>query len=248
MRASPRARSPSASAIRPARSTMSLKTSTICCSSSRPGCSTSSPAGSPRPMLPGRPGDRLRRLVGTYFVFTQERPKLWNLLNEHRMPAGREVPEWYQVKVENLLMPLEAALAPLLPDSDPVAQKRHARTLWASVHGMTALSTADKLSHVTGACRTLAGRRFDLHLSRRSAAAQPGAGDAPVARRRRQASLLSRRLGDLWRRRQRACRGRNRRAARRRGELPVDRHSEQVSRGSRRCCSDAHIGRDVMPS
>src|SRR4029077_10974729 len=36
----------------------------------------------------GPPADRLRRLVGTYFVFTQERPKLWNLLNEHRMPAG----------------------------------------------------------------------------------------------------------------------------------------------------------------
>ena len=91
----------------------------------------------------------MRRLVGTYFVFTQERPKLWNLLNEHRMPAGREVPEWYQAKVENLLMPLEQALVPLLPDSDAVHQKRHARTLWASVHGMTALSTADKLSHVT---------------------------------------------------------------------------------------------------
>lgn len=97
----------------------------------------------------GTPGDRLRRLVGAYFVFTQERPKLWNLLNEHRMPAGRDVPEWYQAKVEKLLMPLEEALAPLLVGSDPGSQKRHARTLWASVHGMTSLSTADKLSHVT---------------------------------------------------------------------------------------------------
>lgn len=97
----------------------------------------------------GTPGDRLRRLVGAYFVFTQERPKLWNLLNEHRMPAGREVPEWYQAKVEKLLMPLEEALAPLLVGSDPGSKKRHARTLWASVHGMTSLSTADKLSHVT---------------------------------------------------------------------------------------------------
>jgi AcrR family transcriptional regulator len=97
----------------------------------------------------GPPGDQLRRLVGTYFGFTQERPKLWNLLNEHRMPAGREVPDWYHAKVESLLKPLEAALAPLMPDVDPAAQKRHARTLWASVHGMTALSTADKLSHVT---------------------------------------------------------------------------------------------------
>ena len=40
------------------------------------------------------------------------------------MPAGAKCPSWYQVKVESLLMPLEAALAPLLPGSDPVAQKR----------------------------------------------------------------------------------------------------------------------------
>jgi hypothetical protein len=46
-------------------------------------------------------------------------------------------------------VPLEEALSPLLNDSDPAAQKRHARTLWASVHGMTSLSTADKLSNIT---------------------------------------------------------------------------------------------------
>ena len=114
----------------------------------------------------GPPAERLRRLVGTYFVFTQERPKLWNLLNEHRMPAGREVPEWYQTKVENLMMPLEAALVPLLPGSDPGCQKRHARTLWASVHGMTALSTADKLSHVTAhAGRTLVDDLISTYLA-----------------------------------------------------------------------------------
>ncbi len=97
----------------------------------------------------GPPDERLRRLVGAYFAFTQERPKLWNLLNEHRMPAGREVPEWYQEKVESLLVPLESALSPLLTDTDPAARKRHARTLWASVHGMTSLSTADKLAGIT---------------------------------------------------------------------------------------------------
>ena len=50
------------------------------------------------------------------------------------MPAGREVPEWYQAKVENLMMPLEQALVPLLRHRSS-CQKRHARTLWASVHG-----------------------------------------------------------------------------------------------------------------
>ncbi len=97
----------------------------------------------------GSPSERLRRLVGTYFAFTQERPKLWNLLNEHRMPAGRTVPEWYQAKLDKLLAPLDEAMTPLLLDSDPGTRRQHARTLWASVHGMTSISTADKLSHVT---------------------------------------------------------------------------------------------------
>lgn len=97
----------------------------------------------------GSPSEHLRRLVRTYFAFTQERPKLWNLLNEHRMPAGRTVPEWYQAKLDKLLAPLDEAMSPLLRDRDPSMRRQHARTLWASVHGVTSISTADKLSHVT---------------------------------------------------------------------------------------------------
>jgi AcrR family transcriptional regulator len=97
----------------------------------------------------GTPQERLRRLAETYFVFTQEHPKLWNLLIEHRMPVGREVPPWYQAKLESLLVPLEDALAPLLGTADPGTRKRAARALWAGVHGMTSVSTAHKLAHVT---------------------------------------------------------------------------------------------------
>ena len=96
----------------------------------------------------GTPQQRLQRLMNAYCAFSQEKPKLWNLLIEHRMPVGHEVPEWYRSKVENLLKPIEEALAPLV-GSDPARQKRAARALWAAVHGMTSLSTASKLSHVT---------------------------------------------------------------------------------------------------
>lgn len=98
----------------------------------------------------GTPQQRVQRLTETYVAFTQERPKLWNLLIEHRMPAGQAVPPWYQAKLEGLLAPLEEALAPLIDGSDPAARRRAARTLWASVHGMTSLSTAEKLAQVTG--------------------------------------------------------------------------------------------------
>jgi len=98
----------------------------------------------------GTPQQRLRRLAETYFAFTQERPKLWNLLIEHRMPADRKVPAWYQTKLESLLTPLEQALAPLLKQADLATQRRAARTLWAGVHGVTSLCTANKLSPVAG--------------------------------------------------------------------------------------------------
>jgi AcrR family transcriptional regulator len=94
----------------------------------------------------GTPQQRLKRLVASYYAFTQESPKLWNLLTEHRIPAGREVPAWYRAKLECLQTPMEEALTQLLGTADVGASKRAARTLWASVHGMAALSTADKLS------------------------------------------------------------------------------------------------------
>ena len=97
----------------------------------------------------GTPEQRLLKLADTYYAYTQEKPKLWNLLTEHRMPAGRVVPEWYQAKLESLLIPLEQAITPLVNSTDKSAPKRAARTLWAGVHGMTSLTTTNKLSYVT---------------------------------------------------------------------------------------------------
>jgi AcrR family transcriptional regulator len=97
----------------------------------------------------GTPQQQLHRLMSAYCAFSQEKPKLWNLLIEHRMPAGHEVPDWYRSKIEDLLKPIEEAVAPLVRGSDPSRHKRAARALWASVHGMTSLSTASKLSHIT---------------------------------------------------------------------------------------------------
>lgn len=97
----------------------------------------------------GDPRARVLRLAETYLDFTHENPKLWNLLFEHRLPAGREVPAAYQQKLSGLMTFVEEALAPLVDSSDPEELKRSARVLWAGVHGITSLSTADKLVNVT---------------------------------------------------------------------------------------------------
>jgi AcrR family transcriptional regulator len=95
------------------------------------------------------PQKRIQRLAHTYLAFTNEKPKLWNLLFEHHLPAGTELPAWYQQKLEGLLVRVEEALKPLFPADRDADRQRTARVLWAGVHGITSLATADKLSIVT---------------------------------------------------------------------------------------------------
>jgi AcrR family transcriptional regulator len=97
----------------------------------------------------GAPEDKVTRLAETYLAFTHERPKLWNLLFEHYMPADSQTPAWYQQKLELLMSRVETAMAPLFPADATLERQRAARVLWAGVHGITSLATANKLSNVT---------------------------------------------------------------------------------------------------
>lgn len=95
------------------------------------------------------PRTDVRNLAHAYFAYSHAHPKLWNLLFEHHLPAGKDVPSWYKSKLDSLLARVENAVRPLLPNADEAAIKRSARVLWAGVHGITSLSTADKLANVT---------------------------------------------------------------------------------------------------
>lgn len=97
----------------------------------------------------GKPEEQVSRLAEAYLSFTQERPKLWNLLFEHYMPADSQTPAWYQQKLEILMSRVETAMGPLFPAGADMDRHRAARVLWAGVHGITSLATANKLSNVT---------------------------------------------------------------------------------------------------
>jgi AcrR family transcriptional regulator len=97
----------------------------------------------------GDASSRVTQLALAYLAFTHEKPKLWNLLFEHHLPAGSALPAWYQQKLETLMGRVEAALAPEFGPGQDRERERAARVLWAGVHGITSLSTADKLSVVT---------------------------------------------------------------------------------------------------
>lgn len=95
------------------------------------------------------PREHLLQLAEAYLAFTHANPKLWNLLFEHHLPPGVNVPDAYREKLEGLLARIETAITPLVRSRGPNEPKRAARVLWAGVHGITSLSTADKLSNVT---------------------------------------------------------------------------------------------------
>lgn len=95
----------------------------------------------------GNAVEHVQKLAATYLEFTHRNPKLWNLLFEHHLPSGHNVPQSYQSKLESLLAHVEQAMAPLVQDPNNV--KRSARVLWAGVHGLTSLSTTDKLSIIS---------------------------------------------------------------------------------------------------
>ena len=95
------------------------------------------------------PIQHLCDLASAYLAFTQEKPRLWNLLFEHHMPHGWEVPAAFKSKLEGLLDEVEKAIATLIGPDDPERLHRATRVLWASVHGITSLATAEKLTNVT---------------------------------------------------------------------------------------------------
>ncbi len=97
----------------------------------------------------GSAEERVLALARTYLRFTAAHPKLWNLLFEHHLPPGRDIPGWYQQKLDGLMSRVADAVTPLLPEHSVEEAKRAASVLWAGVHGITSLATTDKLSIVT---------------------------------------------------------------------------------------------------
>lgn len=93
--------------------------------------------------------DRIYQTADCYLRFADENPRLWNLLFEHHVPTSQALPEWYRQKVQALGERFEDALRPLSGMLTPEESRRSARVLWSTVHGISSLAVADKLSMVS---------------------------------------------------------------------------------------------------
>jgi AcrR family transcriptional regulator len=94
----------------------------------------------------GTPREQVHKVARTYLSFAARNPKLWNLIFEHHLPASQSVPDAYRQKFEALMGKVEDALRPFGEGHGDEDIKRAARVLWAGMHGISSLSSADKLS------------------------------------------------------------------------------------------------------
>lgn len=94
------------------------------------------------------PDLHLKALIRAYTGFCRQNPNLCNLIIQHGMPRGTQMPAWYLEKLGRIVGRIETGLAPLMsevPQSSEALQ-RTAREVWAAAHGIIMLSTMEKLA------------------------------------------------------------------------------------------------------
>ena len=128
----------------------------------------------------GHADGRVARIAHAYLAFTQEKPRLWNLLFEHHMPPGTDLPAWYQQKLEGLMGHVEQALAPHFPAGQGSrTAARVARALGGRARHHLAVDRRQAVRGDDGDGGP-SDRRSGRHLSRRPSISRPIGLTAPV--------------------------------------------------------------------
>ena len=94
----------------------------------------------------GHPQERLLQLGHSYISFADEDPRCWEMVFEHRLPEGSEMPEWLQRKVTRMFALVEGCLEPLAGHHSATEIAQAARALWSGVHGICILAITGKLN------------------------------------------------------------------------------------------------------
>lgn len=88
--------------------------------------------------------DRLVRLGLGYTDFAAANTPRWRAVFDHRMPQGRDIPDWYVADQQRLFDYVEQPLKALQPGTAPDRRALLARSLFSAVHGIVALGLEEK--------------------------------------------------------------------------------------------------------
>lgn len=84
-------------------------------------------------------------LALAYTDFAAASPLRWRAVFEHRLPRGRDVPEWFVGEQARLFDYVNAPLQALRPGLAPAERALLARSLFSAVHGVVLLGLEEKL-------------------------------------------------------------------------------------------------------
>ncbi|KEQ16809.1 TetR/AcrR family transcriptional regulator [Endozoicomonas numazuensis] len=96
---------------------------------------------------------KLHALANVYLSYACEHTHRWQLIFDHRMPEGEEVPHWHQQRIDLMFSLLDGCLQIIAPEKSSSERETATRVLWAGVHGICLLATEDKLfskAHASG--------------------------------------------------------------------------------------------------
>ncbi len=82
----------------------------------------------------------LQALAQEYVRFAKGNPRLWTAVFSHRLPEGREIPDWHRANHAVLIAEIIQPIASLRPDLDAETLRIRAQTMFAAVHGVVQLS------------------------------------------------------------------------------------------------------------
>ncbi|KPJ93896.1 MAG: hypothetical protein AMJ53_06330 [Gammaproteobacteria bacterium SG8_11] len=80
-----------------------------------------------------------------YVQFATENPKLWNMVFEHQLTEGEQVPNWFDDKVNKMFQLVETQLIPLLEHQSEKKIDMVSKAIWCGVHGICSLAVTGKL-------------------------------------------------------------------------------------------------------
>lgn len=109
--------------------------------------------------------DGLQVLAESYYAFAKKEYALWSCLFEYRLSPETEIPDWYQERLRNLFSLIEQQLLPMC-DGNRRHCRRHAKILWAGIHGICTLSLSGRLEVVGSDPATRLIETFVSHYSK----------------------------------------------------------------------------------
>lgn len=89
----------------------------------------------------------IKQLAKLYIEFAHKNHNSWSALFEYVTPLELELPEWYNQEIEKLFGIVESILVKFIDKK--LDALKHAKIIWASIHGICILSLTQKLN-ITG--------------------------------------------------------------------------------------------------